>query len=176
MRKLKFATLIEAVDEARSLLDGGYIRQGNWNLGQICKHLRLVQDPSIDGYPRWMSFFAFLRPLTKAILLPKVLREDPPTGIRTLGSFQPGDTPDDAREVEKFAESVQRFLDHQGTYHAHPAFGRLDPAQLEVVHASHAAHHLRFLMPAREADDVSERVKTDSENRSNATWDSGASH
>ncbi|MEM8735658.1 MAG: DUF1569 domain-containing protein [Planctomycetota bacterium] len=149
MRKLKLSNLREAVSETQRLLESGYEPQGNWNLGQICKHLRLVQDPSVDGYPRWMSWFAFLRPITKAVLLPKVLRENPPVGIRTLGAFQPADAADDAREVQLFADSVDRFLAHTGSYHPHPAFGKLDPQQLETVHAAHAAHHLRFLQPVQ---------------------------
>ncbi len=49
LRSLQFETLGAAVDDARELLASGYVRQGNWSLGQICRHLTLVQDPSIDG-------------------------------------------------------------------------------------------------------------------------------
>ncbi|QDV40608.1 hypothetical protein Enr13x_04140 [Stieleria neptunia] len=73
LRDLKFETLGEAVDDARQLLASGYVRQGNWSLAQICRHLVLVQDPSVDGYPAWMSLFAPLRPLMRRLLLPKCL-------------------------------------------------------------------------------------------------------
>ncbi|MEL6104906.1 MAG: DUF1569 domain-containing protein, partial [Planctomycetota bacterium] len=35
----------------------GYQMHGNWTLAQVCRHLRLTQDASIDGYPGWMSLF-----------------------------------------------------------------------------------------------------------------------
>ncbi len=63
LRELQFNNLEAAVDDARQLLATGYVRHGNWSLGQICRHLVLVQDPSVDGYPVWMSLFAPLRPL-----------------------------------------------------------------------------------------------------------------
>ncbi|MFN3157950.1 MAG: DUF1569 domain-containing protein [Rubinisphaera brasiliensis] len=147
LRFLQFSNLDDAIDEAQRLLASGYVAHGNWSLGQICSHLRLVQDPSVEGYPTWMSMFAFLRPIMRRTLMPRALSADPPRGIRTMSSFQPGNDLDDAEEVERFVASVKRFQNHEGAYYAHPAFGRLDPQQLEQVHAAHAAHHLRFLMP-----------------------------
>jgi len=147
LRTLQFSTLNEAVEEVHRLQASGYVAQGNWSLGQICRHLRLVQDPSVEGYPAWISLFAFLRPIMRRLLLPRVLSANPPRGIRTMSSFEPGDNLDEAEEVERFVASVNRFSAHDGPYHPHPAFGRLAPEQLERVHASHAAHHLRFLTP-----------------------------
>jgi len=145
LRELHFDDLNAAAEEARSLLNSGYNRHGNWSLGQICRHLTLVQDPSVDGYPKWMSLFAFLRPVMRRILLPKVLSGDSPRGIRTVSMFVPPTDLDDAREVEAFAASVVRFYGHLGDYAPHPAFGRLPSERIEQIHAEHAAHHLRFL-------------------------------
>ena len=146
-RELHFDDLNAAIDEARSLLRSGYNRGGNWSLGQICRHLVLVQDPSVDGYPKWMSLFAFLRPVMRRILLPKVLSGDSPRGIRTASMFVPPAELDDAGEVEAFAASVARFYAHVGDYAPHPAFGRLPRQRIEQIHTAHAAHHLRFLRP-----------------------------
>ncbi|MFI4873708.1 MAG: DUF1569 domain-containing protein [Blastopirellula sp. JB062] len=145
LRSLKFDSLDAAVDEAHSLLAAGYERQGNWSLGQICRHLTLVQDPSVDGYPRWMSLFAFLRPAMRTWLLPKLLSEDSPRGIRTASIFQPPVELADADEVDRFAQSVARLHAYPGQYAPHPAFGRLPREQILEIHAAHAAHHLRFL-------------------------------
>lgn len=147
LRTLSFRGLNEAMDDVRNLLDVGYFKHGNWTLGQICRHLRLVQDPSLDGYPKWMSLFAFLRPLMRRILLPKALGPNPPRGIRTMGMYEPGDPTDDRQEVDRFIASCERFMAHSGNYHIHPAFGRLNRNDLEQVHAAHASHHLRFLEP-----------------------------
>ena len=147
LRQLVLPTLPDAVSEAQDLLARGYVARGNWSLAQICRHLRVAQDSSIDGYPAWTSLFAMLRPLMRRTLLPRAMSADPPRGIRTLKSFQPESGLDDATELHRFVESADRFRDHPGTFHAHPAFGRLDRIQLEQLHAAHAAHHLRFLEP-----------------------------
>ena len=105
----------------------------------------LVQDPSIDGYPAWMSLFAPLRPLMRRRLLPKVLRPDSPRGIRTAPMFVPPDNLDDAAEVDAFAASVNRLVHHSGSFAPHPAFGRLPRDRILEIHAAHAAHHLRHL-------------------------------
>lgn len=150
LRDLKFATLEEAVVDARQLLASGYVQHGNWNLGQICWHLRTVQDPSIDGYPWYFSLFAFLRPIVRRTLMPRVLSGDSPKGIRTAPVFVPASELNDDEEVAAFEESVERFLGHQGTFYPHPGFGRLDRETLHRIHAAHAAHHLRFLQAAGE--------------------------
>lgn len=151
LRELRFTTLEEAVVDARKLLEFGYVQRGNWTLGQICWHLRTVQDPSIDGYPWFFSLFAFLRPIVRRTLMPRVLRGDSPRGIRTAPIYVPANELNDHEEVEAFEKSVERFLQHQGTFHPHPGFGRLDRETLHLIHAAHAAHHLRFLQPAEKA-------------------------
>ncbi|MCC9642796.1 DUF1569 domain-containing protein [Rhodopirellula sp. JC740] len=153
LRTLQFAHLRDAVVDARSLLETGYEPMGNWTLGQICHHLKLVQDPSVHGYPGWMSLFAFLRPAMRRWLLPKIRRPDSPRGIRTAGMFVPPQDVDDDQAIEAFAESVEQFLSHPGDYSPHPAFGRLSRSEFEEIHRLHAAHHLRFLRPRKaEAD------------------------
>lgn len=149
LRELHFDDLTAAVEETRSLLKSGYNARGNWTLGQVCRHLVLVQNPSVDGYPKWMSFFACLRPLMRRFLLPKLLGGDSPRGIRTASAFMPPNDVNDADEVEAFAASVQRFHQHRGDYAAHPAFGRMNRGQIEEIHSAHAAHHLRFLSPLK---------------------------
>ena len=147
VRELHFDDLNAAVREAELLLSSGYSRNGQWSLGQICQHLILVQDPSVDGYPKWMSLFAFLRPLMRRWLLPKLLSGDSPRGIRTASAFMPPADTDDVAEVAKFRDSVAKLLQHDGDYAPHPAFGRMTREQILEIHCSHAAHHLRFLVP-----------------------------
>ena len=149
LRQLQFNNLEAAVDEARQLLASGYVRHGNWSLGQICRHLVLVQDYAIGGYPAWMSLFAPLRPLMRWLLLPKLLSADSPRGFRTSSIFQPANDLDEATEVEAFAASVGSLLDHAGGFAPHPGFGRLPPEKILEIHTAHAAHHLRFLVPRK---------------------------
>ena len=144
-RELSFEDLDGAVEETRQLQSIGYVRNGNWTLGQICRHLRTVQDPSIDGYPKWMSLFAPIRPVIKLLFLKRLLRNDSPSGIPTSSVFIPPDDVNDEIEIQAFEESVRRFQQHRGFFHPHPGFGRLDRTTLEKLHAAHAAHHLSFL-------------------------------
>ncbi|WP_234824176.1 DUF1569 domain-containing protein [Bremerella cremea] len=147
LRELHFTDLPSAVREAEGLLAGGYTQMGNWTLGQICFHLRVVQDCSIDGYPWYFVLFAPLRPIVRRTLLPRVLKGDSPRGIPTTSIYVPGNDLDDSVEVAAFAESTERLLGHTGSYHPHPGFGRLDRELCEKIYAGHAAHHLRFLRP-----------------------------
>jgi hypothetical protein len=111
----------------------------------MCRHLRLVQDCAIDGYPRWMSLFAPLRPIVRRMLLERVLTGDSPVGLRTAPPFVPKGDPADAVEVERLSESVSRLLSYEGEFRPHPGFGRLDHDRMLELFAAHAAHHLRFL-------------------------------
>ena len=149
LRNLNFENLEAAVDEAFLLLNSGYEQKGKWTLGQVCNHLCRVQDPSVSGYPAWLSLFAFMRPLMRKIFLPRLMQGDSPRGIPTAPNFVPPEQVDDAAEVEKFCESVARFKAHHGVYAPHPAFGSMNREDLEKIHAAHAAHHLRFLQPPK---------------------------
>lgn len=146
-RSLMFDNLEEAVAECHRLLASGYRREGNWSLGQACRHLRLAQDGSIDGYPRWMSIGAPLRPLLRWLILPRLLSGNSSAGIPTAGNYVPPDNLDDQQEVEAYAESSERFHAHDGYLHPHPGFGRMDHQLMERFHSAHAAHHFSFLIP-----------------------------
>ena len=154
-RILHFDTLEDAVAECQRLLDSGYRRHGNWSLGQVCCHVRLTVDASIDGYPWWMSLAAPLRPILRWLLLPRLLCGESPSGIKTAAMFVPAKDLDDRDQVSQFAASVARFCKHGGPFHPHPGFGKMQPQMLERFHAAHAAHHLSFLAsPSGPSSDV----------------------
>lgn len=144
-RDLHLEKLSDAVIECQRLLATGYVRNGKWSLGQVCRHVRLTIDASVDGYPRWMSIGMPLRPLLRWLLLPRLLRGASPAGIKTAKCFVPADGLNDEIEVADFSKSVERFCRHQGALHRHPGFGKLDRDLFERFHAAHAAHHLGFL-------------------------------
>ncbi|MEM9412354.1 MAG: DUF1569 domain-containing protein, partial [Planctomycetota bacterium] len=54
-RQILFNGLDEVLNECESLLKNGYVRHGNWTLGQICRHLGLTIAANTNGYPRWMT-------------------------------------------------------------------------------------------------------------------------
>jgi hypothetical protein len=149
-RSLIFETLDDSVDEATHLLSSGYVRGGNWSLGQACHLIRLTVDASVDGYPKWMSIALPIRPILRWLMLPRFLQGNSPAGIKTAGTYVPPENLDDAEEVQKLADSIRRFKAHPGRYHPHPGFGQLGREGLEHFHAMHAAHHFGFLSPSKE--------------------------
>ncbi|GAA4426303.1 DUF1569 domain-containing protein [Bremerella cremea] len=147
LRDLRFENLSQAVAETESLLETGYERRGKWTLGQACRHLRVVQDCSIDGYPWYFGLFAFMRPFVRPFLLPRIMAGNSPIGVPTTSIFVPGEDADDATEASLYKESVARLENHTAPFHPHPGFGRLNHADMLRVYTTHAAHHLRFLEP-----------------------------
>ncbi len=152
-RRLEFPKLEMAITDAGQLVSYGYDQLGNWTLAQICCHLRLTVDASIDGYPRWMSLFAPVRPVFRWLLLPRILRGDSLSGLPTSSIYVPPQGLADAEELELLDASVRRFSQHTGRLHAHPGFGVADRAGLERIHAAHAAHHLGFLIAIEPSGD-----------------------
>lgn len=147
-RKIHYVRLGDSVAECQRLAESGYQQNGNWSLGQICNHLRVTIDASIDGYPKWMSLAKPLRPILRWMFLSKLLNGASPSGVRTAKVFLPEEAESDQLdqlEVAAFAKCVNRFLDHEGRLHPHPGFGHFSKSDLEHFHAAHAAHHLSFL-------------------------------
>jgi hypothetical protein len=150
-RDVHLVKLNDVLTECQRLHRAGYVSNGKWSLGQICRHIRLTLDANVDGYPWWMSLAMPIRPLLRWLFLPKLLRGDSPAGIKTASIFVPPGDLNDADEITALAESISRFFDHQGELYPHPGFGRLSPELFETFHAAHASHHLSFLDDRREA-------------------------
>lgn len=150
LRQLQLKDLNAVRAEVEALHAKGYEQQGQWTLGQMCYHLRIVQDGSLDGYSWWLSLFAPLRPVMRWVMLPKILSGNSPIGLRTLFVFAPPEKVDEQEEVKQFLSSIDRYIAYEEKIKAHPGFGRMSKSELEQVHAAHASHHLRFLKPVKE--------------------------
>ena len=145
-RKLLLEDLEAVIAECEGLLGSGYTQNGKWSLGQICHHIRLTIDASVNGFPIWMILVGYpLRPFLRRWLLPRLLRGDSPSGIRTARRYEPPLDLDDAREVEALRQSISRFHESTQTPRAHPGFGTMPKGAFERFHAAHASHHLSFL-------------------------------
>ena len=150
-RELKLENLDAVVDECRRLLRSGYVRNGNWTLGQVCNHIRKTIDACVDGYPAWMVVLGYpLRPFLRRFLLPRLIRGDSPAGIRTAPGFVPPPDLCDAGEFEALQDSIIRFHENADALRPHPGFGAMRKDVFERFHAMHAAHHLGFLGDANE--------------------------
>lgn len=145
-RQLELKNLDAVAEECRRLLQLGYTRNGNWALGQICHHIRLTIDASIDGYPKWMVVLGYpLRPFLCKFLLPRLIRGDSPSGIRTAPRFVPPPDLQDAEELKALEKSITRFYANTRALKPHPGFGTMSKESFDRFHAAHAAHHLSFL-------------------------------
>jgi len=144
-RWLRFESLEEAGAEAQRLLESGYERAGNWDLGQVCHHLARALDLSRTGFQfAWPSRMKILGPF----ILPIVLKTRwIPTGVKLPKGAEPVSGLDQTKEVEDLVRALREFHDHPGKCAVHPFFGEMSAQQWKRYHLVHCEHHLRFLIP-----------------------------
>ena len=151
-RKLRFATIDDAIAEADRLADaerGGRLQQlGNWTLGQALGHIATWAEFAHDGYPdsvraplpvRLVIHVMRNRILTGG-LMPGVRLRNIPDG--TLGTAvlptQEG--------LDRFRAAL-RALAATPPAIVNPVFGRLSHEQWIQLNLRHAELHLGFLVP-----------------------------
>lgn len=150
---LSFSSLDEVQQRLDLLNQNGYDKAGNWNLAQVCEHLRDWFLYMIEGYPeapipiRWMLWA--MRVTVGRSMLEKILRTGKmssggPTMKQTVHS---ADEFDDASAVHRLKEVIARFQDHRGPFCRSPLFGQLSGEEGLNLQLIHCAHHLSFLIP-----------------------------
>ncbi|MGD8452367.1 MAG: DUF1569 domain-containing protein [Phycisphaerae bacterium] len=147
-RTLTFATYADMRGEIARLERGGYERAGQWNLGQICKHLSYYMRGSLEGYPfllPWLVRKLFGRSLLRKVLAGGHMK----TGGRTIPASVPPDAVDETACIAEAQELITRLEQHQGELHPSPIFDRLTRDEARALHLLHGAHHLSFLIPGQ---------------------------
>lgn len=151
-RKLRFATLDDAVRDAEHLLAAGYEKTGTWDLAQVCNHLAAWFHYQVDGFPRlplllrpvfWTIRNTIGGRIARKAFASGEMKPGLPTAPQSV--YQPGG--DDAKAVAEFRDMVARWEAHTGTMHPSPIFGRMTKEQYRRGHLIHTAHHLSFLVP-----------------------------
>lgn len=151
-RTLAFAALGEAVADAERLLEKGYDKTGQWNLGQICGHLANWLGYAMDGFPKapppirlmmWMARHTMGPGILKKILASGEMRGGNPTAPQSV----PAADADDREGVARFRKMVERANRFAGVPLPSPFFGPMDRDTWVKLNCVHAAHHLRFLLP-----------------------------
>ncbi len=152
-RQLKF----ENWDQVRSELDillQGYEPAGNWNLAQICLHLRDWLSFPMDGFPvapppmRWL--LSLMRVTVGKSQLNKILASGRmPAGGPTMPTtvHTEADAKQDAQAVADVKGTIARFESFTDNIHPSPIFGPMDKPTAEQLQLIHFAHHLSFLLP-----------------------------
>ncbi len=150
---LSFSSLEEVQQQLDLLRQNGYDQAGNWNLAQVCEHLRDWFLYMLDGYPTapipisWMLWA--MRVTVGRSMLAKILRSGKmatggPTMKQTVHSAQEFDNADAVRRLK---EVIVRFQSHQGPCCTSPLFGEFSAEEGLKLQLIHCAHHLSFLIP-----------------------------
>lgn len=150
-RELRFERYEEVRDEIRRLRSGGYTRLGNWSLGQMCAHLDYYFRGSLDGFG--FQFPAIMRFLVRKLFLKRILGERRMKyGMQTVATSVPGPETDDDAAVDAAVESLDRLAARRAPLHPSAIFGQLSDEAWRQLHLTHAAHHLRLLIPQAAGD------------------------
>lgn len=150
-RELHFERYEEAGDEIRRLRAGGYERLGNWSLGQACAHLDYYFRGSLDGFG--FKFPAIMRFLVRKLFLKRILGERRMKyGLQTVAASVAGPETDDDAAIDAALASLDRLAGRVAPLHPSPIFGELSNEQWRQLHLTHAAHHLRLLIPQAAGD------------------------
>jgi hypothetical protein len=145
-RTLTFARLDEVMSEVDRLL-AGYTTVGNWSFGQICNHLAEAIRGSVEGYPSrapWIIRATIGRSKKAEILNSGKMTE----GLQLPDKFLPKPGLDARAEAEALRATIAYYLAHPESRAMHPFFGAMKPEEWDRLHCIHAAHHLRFAIPA----------------------------
>ncbi len=145
-RRLDFKDFNAVLAEVDRLHQGGYTKAGQWDLAQVCDHLRYFIEGSLDGFTfrvPWLFKVLFGNLVLRRILKTRRMK----SGITTPQKPLPPAGEDEAAAVSRFKQIVERLKTHTGEFHASPFFGKLTPEQWRDLHQIHCAHHLGFLLP-----------------------------
>ena len=151
-RTLSFASLDASVSDAEKLLSAGYVKTGQWSLGQCCGHLANWLGFAMDGFPKAPPPIRLMLWLARHSIGPKKLKQylatgDMGFGKPTMPQSVPAPGADDRDGVAKFREMVERVNRFAGTPLPSPFFGPMDRDTWVKLNCVHAAHHLSFLVP-----------------------------
>ena len=144
-REVHYDTLDDLVADAEHLLNGGYTRLGNWNLGTMSTHLAKAMQTVLDVSP--IKVNALVRFLARLLYKDKALRKMKP-GFKMpkrAMSLAPH-IAEDRLGVEELAMTVARWKREPNRY-AHTFFGSLTDDEWNRLMLRHAEMHMSFLLP-----------------------------
>lgn len=140
-RPLALSDFDAVLRETANLQSNGYDRAGNWSLGQVCTHLALAIESSLDGFARLNATFVD-RSLLELVFKKQRMR----TGVPMPEGLAP-EAADDAAGVGRLQAAIDRLRTHRGDMRPHPYFGPIMRDEWLQFHLIHCSHHLGFLLP-----------------------------
>ena len=153
-RKLKFNDCDTVLSDARSLMEHGYISNGNWTLGQTCCHLAEWMRYPLDGFPQPPIFMRPIFWIMKHTVAPGMKRRIMAEGFKGGMPTAPESVPkpaetSDEQGLVKLQKTINRVQAYDGELVPSPLFGPMDKQMLLKVSLLHAEHHLGYLEPHR---------------------------
>jgi hypothetical protein len=134
---------------AERLVAGGTKQLGNWSLGQNLQHLALIQNASIDGYPRLMPWP--VRILLKYVFKRWMLKKGfPPSGpnVKTLSP-----EPIEATVALANLRAATERVKNETKRSTNPGFGEMTLAEWDLLYLRHAELHLSYCVPLDQVAD-----------------------
>jgi hypothetical protein len=146
-RQLHFQTIDEILSDVERLNQEKIKALGNWSGGQILKHLAVVMNTSIDGFPMRLSWpLRLLGRLVKGRVLSKGMAPGYQLKGRAAESLVPLATTWE-EGLHQFREAVRRQKT-ETKREPSPFFGAMSREEWDQLHCRHAELHLSFLTPA----------------------------
>jgi hypothetical protein len=145
-RQLHFHTVGDILADVERLNQGKIKALGNWSSGQVLRHLTLVMNGSIDGFPFRLSWP--LR-LMGRLFRNRVLTKGMTPGYQLNGPAAEAFLPP-ATTWEEGLQAYRQAIHRQQTEtkrEPSPFFGAMTREQWEQLHCRHAELHLSFLVP-----------------------------
>lgn len=151
-RQLKYNDFDEMMADVNSLLENGYVSNGNWTLAQACGHISDWMRFPMDGYPNPPFFMKAIFWVMKVTVGPgmkrKILAEGFKGGMPTAPETVPKpDAMSDQDAVAELQTTVDRVKAYNGELIPSPLFGPQDKELHTKVSLLHAEHHFGYLEP-----------------------------
>jgi hypothetical protein len=120
---------------------------GPWSLGQTLVHCAQSVEFSLTGYPRKRGWL--VRRVIGPRIMAKFLRQGFMTHDRSapIPGAPPLGEPTLAEGIARLRSAIAAFDAYQGPLAPHFAYGAVDRASYEKLHAMHVSDHLSVLRP-----------------------------
>lgn len=151
-RPLSFNSFEEMMADVHSLIEHGYVSNGNWTLAQTCGHLSDWMRFPLDGFPvpplPMRIIFWVMKKTVGPGMKRKILAEGFKGGMPTAPETVPQpDAMTDQQAAKLLQETIDRVQAYNGELHPSPFFGPIDHETHVKVSLLHANHHLGYLEP-----------------------------
>lgn len=143
---LHFEDFDQMLDHCEMLVNVGTKQLGNWSLGENLEHLSLIQNASLDGFPRVMPWP--LRVLLSLSLKRFMLKKGFPPSGRDVKTINP-DSVTAPVALENLRVATRRVKCEKQRA-LNPAFGKLTLEEWNQLYLRHAELHLSFSIPLDE--------------------------